>query len=730
MSHQWREALVALFAEHVTPASSPDPDLASVLSGAGSVLYVDADQLYAWRQSEKDVLTVNLKTLAGGVLTPSQKVTQILKPDVEVPFDVTAIEMSPSGFHLILVGARDLLLLQLPKRFGRHADFEGGADVCTCIARSLGDAGADLRRVKWHPGAGNLVAVLSADNLLKIYDVNNVDEDGEPSQIFVLSDDSAAASTSIGGGADTSRLSANVALGDVAVDFDFGPSTLIDDEEAVEEGVDNEASSTSSSWPIFVLRESGDVFLLMTGADHASSQFSSRLRGPLTMSPPADDNYGIDACAILCLETTPVPIIAICTRDGRVFHAVPLDADATNDCDIPSTNNWRVNDPVLFVYEAVELELSFNLPVPDDGADGGEDMIECAIQLRKDPTMNDRYYCCHQAGVHAVSLPWAANVEAFLRELTSEDKELAGEPAVMEHLVCTQPLPSVPPQPLRGVGVTKGALLGTPTMICLCHDDSLLTIPLNPAVQSTPKDLLSLAPSIPSASPLKKLEAEPIEKHLRSLLLRRNASNPILKAGVADGGQQLSQQQCLQILVRATQGLRDEYLLRQVQAREELKRRVDLLRESKASQLQQLEELNTLSKGDLKESLEQLADKLNTAQEMQEDLTARADAVIKKLQSQLPILSRAESEMKGELEVIEQRLNVLKGNVEQAKVKRRYQSEQRKNVMKTMTGNAGNHETATLSVTQLTNVKGLLADQGRSLNELVANVKSVKSDLE
>ena len=76
------------------------------------------------------------------------------------------------------------------------------------------------------------------------------------------------------------------------------------------------------------------------------------------------------------------------------------------------------------------------------------------------------------------------------------------------------------------------------------------------------------------------------------------------------------------------------------------------------------------------------------------------------------------------------RLNVLKGNVEQAKVKRRYQSEQRKNVMKTMTGNAGNHETATLSVTQLTNVKGLLADQGRSLNELVANVKSVKSDLE
>ena len=222
------------------------------------------------------------------------------------------------------------------------------------------------------------------------------------------------------------------------------------------------------------------------------------------------------------------------------------------------------------------------------------------------------------------------------------------------------------------------------------------------------------------------MEAEPIEKHLRSLLLRRNASNPILKAG--DPSQPLSQQQCLQILVRATQGLRDEYLLRQVQAREELKRRVDLLRESKENQLAQLDQLETRSKEDLRDSLEQLADKLNTAQETQEDLTARADAVIKKLQSRLPIQSRAETEMKSELESIEQRLNVLKGNVEQAKVKRRYQLEQRRNIVKTTAGGADG--TAALSVAQTTSVKGLLADQGRSLHELIANVKTIKLDLE
>jgi len=707
MTQPWREALVELFSARRLSEALPLEELPR----SASLIHVDGDQLYAWCRSTKEVLTVNLKTIVGGVLTSSQKVTQSLRADSDIDFDVTGIELSPSGFHLLAHGTHDLVLLQLPKRFGRHADFDGGAEVCTCVTRPLGlESGSEIRSVKWHPDDGSLVAVLTSDNLLRLFDVN--EPDGEPVQVFILGDDASSSQ-----GADSSRLSANVALGDIAIDFDFGSRSLLARKD--EEG-ENSAFSTEA-WPIFVLRENGDVFLLITGADHALSQFSSRLRGPLTMSPPADDNYGVDACSILCLETTP-PIIAICTREGKVYHAVPLESELDESLlDEPLT----IPKLTLFVYEAVELELTFNLPIPDAEA-AADDVIECVIQLRQDPSIADRYYCCHQAGVHAVSLPWANNVEAYLKELTADEAEVTGEPAVVEHLVCTQPLPSVPPRPLRGVGVTRGALLGAPTIICLCHDDSLLTVPLNPTVQTRPHGLLSLAPSIPSASPLKKLEAEPIEKHLRSLLLRRNASNPILKAA-GDSAQSMTQQQFLQILVRATQGLREEYLLRQVQAREELKRRVDLLRESKGNQLSQLDELETTSKEDLREKLEQLADKLNTAQETQEDLTARADAVIKKLQSQLPVLSRAESEMKTELVSIEQRLNVLKGSVEQAKIKRRYQLEQKNNIQKTMDGGP---EASSLSVTQVTSVKGLLSDQGRSLHELIANIKTAKQDLD
>ena len=41
------------------------------------------------------------------------------------------------------------------------------------------------------------------------------------------------------------------------------------------------------------------------------------------MFPPAEDNYGTDASAIICLSSTP-PVIAIATREGRLYHCVVL----------------------------------------------------------------------------------------------------------------------------------------------------------------------------------------------------------------------------------------------------------------------------------------------------------------------------------------------------------------------------------------------------------------------
>lgn len=45
--------------------------------------------------------------------------------------------------------------------------------------------------------------------------------------------------------------------------------------------------------------------------------------GSLSMYPSTVDNYGIDSCSIMCMQTTPpIVVIAMCT--GKIYHAILL----------------------------------------------------------------------------------------------------------------------------------------------------------------------------------------------------------------------------------------------------------------------------------------------------------------------------------------------------------------------------------------------------------------------
>lgn len=41
------------------------------------------------------------------------------------------------------------------------------------------------------------------------------------------------------------------------------------------------------------------------------------------MYPASDDNYGVDACSIMCFKTTP-PVLAITTSTGTIYHSIVL----------------------------------------------------------------------------------------------------------------------------------------------------------------------------------------------------------------------------------------------------------------------------------------------------------------------------------------------------------------------------------------------------------------------
>lgn len=55
-----------------------------------------------------------------------------------------------------------------------------------------------------------------------------------------------------------------------------------------------------------------------------------KLLGPLPMHPAAEDNYGYDACAVLCLPCVP-NILVIATESGMLYHCVVLDGEEDDE---------------------------------------------------------------------------------------------------------------------------------------------------------------------------------------------------------------------------------------------------------------------------------------------------------------------------------------------------------------------------------------------------------------
>ena len=53
----------------------------------------------------------------------------------------------------------------------------------------------------------------------------------------------------------------------------------------------------------------------------------SYVEGPLLIRPASEDNYGVDACSIICLPTQPV-VIVISTLNGNIFHAIVTDTES------------------------------------------------------------------------------------------------------------------------------------------------------------------------------------------------------------------------------------------------------------------------------------------------------------------------------------------------------------------------------------------------------------------
>ena len=180
----------------------------------------------------------------------------------------------------------------------------------------------------------------------------------------------------------------------------------------------------------------------------------------------------------------------------------------------------------------------------------------------------------HDSGLHQVELPMSA----------SEDVEEAEAPCTVEHLICTRPTLDSPAAPLLGTTVAYPPA----TIISLLANNTLHAMKLKPSSSYT-IPLMSDSLSLGSNQSSRTQTCDNIEDRLR-LIFARETTQPLI---ISAPDTEITQTQTLELLARATETLKREYVNKILRAKEELAAEAKVLGSKKSSQEALLRKLET-----------------------------------------------------------------------------------------------------------------------------------------
>ncbi|XP_029194340.1 nucleoporin 88-like isoform X3 [Acropora millepora] len=696
-----------------------------------NILIENDGEIFVWNSHRKVLLTANLKNLHFQNERANKFQTFVF---TDGPLhDVDSLLFSYSSKYLALVGQRGLSVVEIPTRWGKFSAYDGGNDEVLCKKISIDSrffvtSGKMILDAKWHPGsqADVHLMVLTSDNNLRLY---NVLKPASPEEIIPLGEASSQT-------AEYSRKSMSLgsissfaeALGERVISFDFAPPVA--DVYATTRSRSSETDQ-EVAYPVFVLKENGDILYF----NHRILQrryWPTQLSGPLTMYPAADDNYGLDACSLLCLHCQP-PVLVMAAGSRKIYHCIALENEKSHDSeqDLCSWNGFSGTDKrdsiqpdfSLYVHECVELQLSL-LPETlesqseissfGDDLDGNENQF--LLKLQKDPSSPYQYHCSHSTGVHSISLPWVSNLQGFcVQDQGDFDPD---EPAIVHHMICTSPTAVSPPSPPLGVCIVKSRVLGS-SILCLSSDLKCIVKPLSllnraPSPPTVEQDEETVYQNSAGSSPIRHLNVGLFKTEIQKMLTRTE-STPLLRA--TEASKKLPAQECFRLLAQAQEMLRKEYIQKQYRAREEINKRTSILRNEKEKQKQLLEKLQGRDKK-LKEKTEMLGEKLVYTSERHEELLQRLEGLFRYIQNGTPVLSQAESTMKRELEDVERFLKYHRESLQQIKAKNSYsQKSPRK---------SKSPKSPAVNASQERNIRHLLKSENEMITDLVNQVKDLQ----
>ncbi|XP_055610610.1 nuclear pore complex protein Nup88-like [Uranotaenia lowii] len=462
-------------------------------------------------------------------------------------------------------------------------------------------------------------------------------------------------------------------LGDTAVDFDIAPPRVVANCGSDVRGRTSISSSSNRyvsgskrlggtsneqqkvEWPIVILRGDGNVYILCAGIDSDRP----KLQGPLSILPQVNDNYGLDSCSLVVVPSLP-PTIIIAESNGKTHHALMLEVQDPEERSFTELDSSLVIYPCewyLQVLETVELELGLT------GVDETRS-YSCPIHLKKDLLNESRYFAYHNAGLHAITLDFTRQLSQFVESLedTTDKYPLFNTHSNAEYVVCTKAFQSKNSNPILGFALLQspsGHVLqlasGQVVSLDLIADHSMIR---DIKVQTSAKS------SNGTDSPLRNLLKDSFQDRIQSIL-KSGTTQPILKL---DKSTEPSAQESFELLTQATRMLREHYFVKHEKARQEIARRVHVLKLLKEQQLDEISQLQ-LEKQEIREKAERLAENYEDICDKQSALFKRAQEVVRLATLRLPKGSFSEKTYAEMIDNISRATKKLQKNVDLAKQK-------------------------------------------------------------
>ncbi|CAG9103965.1 unnamed protein product [Plutella xylostella] len=404
----------------------------------------------------------------------------------------------------------------------------------------------------------------------------------------------------------------------------------------------------------------------------------------------------------------------------------------------PSQQDKKESEYALYVIEAVELSIELG---------AGNDSIQqysYPVHLYPCPGSSGTYLVSHAAGVHAVAMPAARQLQEFMvadeGDIETQLSSLCQSSSAARYLVRTQYGGARPP---RGVAALtcavlvlvdddkrrppRGVAAPTSAVLVLVDDDksgpTLISRQLEPYEldEQLYKEMQLSNPALEDED-LKKILKERQRLSFTSIIqeiLAREVSQPLLRLNRKD---EPEPQEALEFLTQATLKLRKEYISRQQRALDAIRKKSGNMR---ALRRQQAAWQSDLQKDieEAKQQSEVLKEKCALAERNQEDLKDRCSLVIRQLQARSPATA-AERQVLAELQAFKDMRDNFEEHTRRLKLRQQDNMEQ----MKKWKEDYKKKDIA-LGQSHSETISSILNQQTKQISTLIEETKLLKDQL-